>query len=62
MFVSICVVLPASRFSTIRQRPPRQYGVPTDIKIKKTPLRSGNDGAAVYLASFTALTPAMRER
>lgn len=37
------------------------YGVPTDIKIKKTPPRSGDAGAAVYQASFTALTPAMRE-
>jgi len=37
------------------------YGVPTDIKIKKTPPQSGSDSTTVYQASFTALTPAMRE-
>lgn len=37
------------------------YGTPTDIKVSK--LRDGNgDGSSiVYLASFTTLTPAMRE-
>lgn len=34
------------------------YGVPTDVKIKKI---SQTTGAAIYQASFTTLTPAMRE-
>ena len=41
------------------------YGAPTDVKIKKLS-QSGNDeetsNVAVYQASFTTLTPAMRER
>ena len=37
------------------------YGSPTDVRIKK--LSSGGDGnTALYQATFTTLTPAMRER
>jgi hypothetical protein len=36
------------------------YGAPTDVKIKRMPLSSNE--MAVYLATFTTLTPAMRER
>ncbi|KAL3764084.1 hypothetical protein ACHAWU_003896 [Discostella pseudostelligera] len=35
------------------------YGSPTDVKIKKT--EESATGAAIYQASFTTLTPAMRE-
>ena len=35
------------------------YGAPTDVKIKK--VSQSESGMAVYLASFTTLTPAMRE-
>jgi len=44
------------------------YGAPTDVKIKKLSQSSSSDdtskdsGMAVYQASFTTLTPAMRER
>lgn len=42
------------------------YGSPTDIKIKKLPQASSGgennaSGTAIYQASFTTLTPAMRE-
>ena len=37
------------------------YGSPTDVRLKK--LSSGGDGnTALYQATFTTLTPAMRER
>ncbi|KAL7520511.1 hypothetical protein ACHAWX_005232 [Stephanocyclus meneghinianus] len=36
------------------------YGAPTDIKIKK--ISQSTNGMTVYCASFTCLTPAMRER
>jgi hypothetical protein len=36
------------------------YGTPTDVKIKK--VEESPTGAAIYQASFTTLTPAMRER
>jgi hypothetical protein len=36
------------------------YGAPTDIKIRK--ISQSNSGMTVFLASFTTLTPAMRER
>lgn len=35
------------------------YGAPTDVKIKK--ISQSESGMALYLASFTTLTPAMRE-
>eukprot|EP00970_Alexandrium_tamarense_P004285 scaffold715_cov192-Alexandrium_tamarense.AAC.40 len=34
------------------------YGSPTDVRVKKV---SQSGGTAVYLSSFTTLTPAMRE-
>ncbi|KAL7530586.1 hypothetical protein ACHAXR_004454 [Thalassiosira sp. AJA248-18] len=37
------------------------YGSPTDIKIKKVPQTNGDSGTAIYQATFTTLTPAMRE-
>lgn len=36
------------------------YGAPTDIRIKRVSIDGGNMN--VYQASFTTLTPAMRER
>jgi hypothetical protein len=35
------------------------YGTPTDVKIKK--LEESSTGVIIYQASFTTLTPAMRE-
>ena len=35
------------------------YGAPSDVKIKK--ISQSTSGIAVYLVSFTTLTPAMRE-
>lgn len=35
------------------------YGAPSDVKIKK--ISQSTSGMAVYLVSFTTLTPAMRE-
>lgn len=35
------------------------YGTPTDIKISK--IRENDNGSVVYVATFTTLTPAMRE-
>lgn len=38
------------------------YGSPTDVRVKKiSSSSSANDNTAIYQASFTALTPAMRE-
>lgn len=37
------------------------YGEPTDIKIKKLPQTDASSGTAIYQATFTTLTPAMRE-
>jgi hypothetical protein len=36
------------------------YGAPTDIKIKR--ISPSNSEMVIYLATFTTLTPAMRER
>ena len=35
------------------------YGSPTDVRVKK--ISSASDNTAIYQASFTTLTPAMRE-
>jgi len=37
------------------------YGSPTDVRVKKISSSSANDNTAIYQASFTTLTPAMRE-
>ncbi len=34
------------------------YGTPTDIKVKKV---QDNNNGSIYIATFTTLTPAMRE-
>ena len=38
----------------------RMYGSPTDVRVKKIS-SSTSDSTAIYQASFTTLTPAMRE-
>jgi hypothetical protein len=38
------------------------YGSPTDVKIKKLDATGSDGGTDIYEASFTTLTPAMRER
>jgi hypothetical protein len=38
------------------------YGSPTDVKIKKLGNTVSDAGVDIYEASFTTLTPAMRER
>lgn len=42
--------------------PLRMYGSPTDVKIKKLDATGSDGGTDIYEASFTTLTPAMRER
>jgi len=37
------------------------YGSPTDVRVKKIGSSSTSDSTAIYQASFTTLTPAMRE-
>ena len=42
--------------------PLRMYGSPTDVKIRKLGNTASDAGVDIYEASFTTLTPAMRER